>query len=424
MARSFAVCWTFGWLALVLAVPIVEVRAAEEAPKIDPEAAKLLHRVADAYRAADQMSVQLIATMKVEPINSVSKNVTSLKFARPNKLAAVLDEGETGLTIVSDGEHVTVSFGALNRYSVSEAPESFDELLSPPLQALTMGQGLMFAMPLLTDKPYEALLDGISEIRYVGPADLEQRKLNRVKFVQPSMDLDMWIDAAAEKPVIVRVQPDLTRALAKGAANVPENIKIELTIDFKDWNLAAKLPDDAFAFKAPEGAEKVDSLFGRAEPEPHPLQDKPAPEFDLKLLAGGSARLADHKGKDVVILDFWATWCGPCVQALPTIAEVAAEYKKKGVAFYAVNLEEDADAVREFLKEHKLDVPVALDSDGKVGAAYGAQAIPQTVIIDKQGTVAVVHVGLSPDLKAELSGELDAVLAGKKPGEKTAPTKE
>lgn len=99
---------------------------------------------------------------------------------------------------------------------------------------------------------------------------------------------------------------------------------------------------------------------------------------------------------------------------MPIIADVAASYKDQGVEFFAVNLGDEPAAVREFLAEHKLTVPVVLDRDGRIGDLYKAEAIPQTVIIGKDGVVQVVHVGFSGSLQAELSHELDALVAGKR----------
>ncbi len=140
---------------------------------------------------------------------------------------------------------------------------------------------------------------------------------------------------------------------------------------------------------------------------------QPAQPFMLPLFGFGQMDLASHKGKDIVVLDFWATWCGPCVMALPALAEVTDAYREKGVVFYAVDQREDPDAIGKFLRAKKLDVTVAMDLKGEVGQAYGVQGIPETVIIDKNGVVQSVHIGYNPNLKERLTGELEALLAGK-----------
>ncbi len=152
-----------------------------------------------------------------------------------------------------------------------------------------------------------------------------------------------------------------------------------------------------------------------AEPRgPHPLLAKPAPSFKLELLDGGEFDLSRQKDKKIVILVFWATWCGPCVRVMPIMEEVANEYKDKGVILIAVNLRESPQAIRSFLQEQGLHPIVALDRDGAVGNIYRAKFIPQTVIIGKDGIVQAVHVGALRNLKEILKKELDDLLAGKK----------
>lgn len=137
---------------------------------------------------------------------------------------------------------------------------------------------------------------------------------------------------------------------------------------------------------------------------------KQAPTFKVDLLAGGQFDLAEHQGKHVVLLDFWATWCGPCRMAMPALVDVAKEYKDQNVLYFAVNLKEDADTVRQFLKKEKLEIQVPLDKEGDVAAKYGVRGIPTMVIVDKAGLIQKVHVGYSPTLKAELKKSLDKLV--------------
>ncbi|TXT37730.1 MAG: thiol-disulfide isomerase-like thioredoxin [Planctomycetota bacterium] len=143
------------------------------------------------------------------------------------------------------------------------------------------------------------------------------------------------------------------------------------------------------------------------------LVGKPAPDFNLELLASGGKKfhLADQKGK-VVILDFWATWCGPCLQTMPLVEKVAHEFEAEGVQLIAVNLEEPAKQITATLERHKLQVTVAMDIDGVAATKYQATAIPQTVIIDREGKVARLFVGGGPKLADQLREALREVLAG------------
>ena len=96
------------------------------------------------------------------------------------------------------------------------------------------------------------------------------------------------------------------------------------------------------------------------------------------------------------MLDFWATWCGPCVQELPILTEVAESYKGKGVAFFAINLRETPEQIKKFQEEKKLKFTVALDTEGDTGTAYNANAIPMLVLVDKKGVVRVGPRRLQP----------------------------
>lgn len=142
----------------------------------------------------------------------------------------------------------------------------------------------------------------------------------------------------------------------------------------------------------------------------HPLVGQQAPLFTATLLDGAPFDLGEHLGKEVIILDFWATWCGPCREALPVLSEVASVYQDRGVKLFAVDLGESTDEVKTYLEQSGLPLTVVMDDDGSVAAAYLAEAIPQTVIIDRNGTVRHVHVGVSPGLRERLSRELDELV--------------
>ena len=140
------------------------------------------------------------------------------------------------------------------------------------------------------------------------------------------------------------------------------------------------------------------------------LSSGQAPEFNLQTLAGESVRSAELKGK-VVVLDFWATWCGPCVEELPQFqATVDRWADRPEVVFLAVSVDEDEDVVRRFMKKNEYDFPVA--RDGEVADDFGVSALPTIVLIGREGRIQYRHVGFDSeaDLTRKLSDEIDFLL--------------
>jgi thiol-disulfide isomerase/thioredoxin len=152
---------------------------------------------------------------------------------------------------------------------------------------------------------------------------------------------------------------------------------------------------------------------GRTPGTESALVGKPAPDFELDLMGGGKFRASASRGR-ILLLDFWATWCGPCIQAMPQVERIAQEFRDRGVQLVAVNLQEAPERIVAMLERHKLTPTVALDRDGAVAEKYGANAIPQTVIIDREGNVVRLFVGGGPHLGDQLKDALNALLDGKK----------
>jgi thiol-disulfide isomerase/thioredoxin len=130
--------------------------------------------------------------------------------------------------------------------------------------------------------------------------------------------------------------------------------------------------------------------------ESSPLLKQDAKPFKLPLLGGGDFDLAQEKGK-VIVLDFWATWCGPCVKSLPGMIDEMAAFDSKKVRFIGVNQAEAKDTVKSFLDTRGWKLEVALDTNQRVGQSFGVEGIPHTVIIGPDGKVAYVKTGFEAD---------------------------
>ena len=143
----------------------------------------------------------------------------------------------------------------------------------------------------------------------------------------------------------------------------------------------------------------------------HGLIGKPAPKFTLKRLEGDAYKLDDSLGKEVVVLDFWATWCGPCIKALPEVMAAVAEFDGD-VRLIAVNQQEAASKVSGFLQAKGWDLDVVLDQNRQkpVSKKYGVKGIPTTFVIGKDGNVVMMHSGYSQGLKDELVNDIKRAL--------------
>ena len=121
----------------------------------------------------------------------------------------------------------------------------------------------------------------------------------------------------------------------------------------------------------------------------------PAPQFTLAGRGGANVSLAQYKGQ-VVMLNFWASWCGPCRQEMPLLESIYKKYNRLGFTLIGVNVEPDSSAANEWLKQTPVSFPILYDKESKVSRMYDVAGMPSTVIIDRSGKVRVLHRGYKP----------------------------
>ena len=121
----------------------------------------------------------------------------------------------------------------------------------------------------------------------------------------------------------------------------------------------------------------------------------PAPQFNLGSREGKDVSLTQYHGQ-VVMINFWASWCGPCRQEMPLLEGIYKKYNKLGFTLLGVNVEPDSKAAEEWLKATPVSFPILFDKDSKVSKLYDVAGMPSTVIIDRAGKVRVLHRGYKP----------------------------
>jgi peroxiredoxin len=134
---------------------------------------------------------------------------------------------------------------------------------------------------------------------------------------------------------------------------------------------------------------------------------KPAIDFTLNDAAGKPIRLSSFSGR-VVLLNFWATWCGGCKTEMPWFVDLQTQFRDRGLSAIGVAMDDDGwKSVRPYLAEHGVNYAIVVGTE-QLGRHYGVQAMPMTMLIDRKGNIAVTHVGLVT--KSEYQSEIEQLL--------------
>jgi peroxiredoxin len=159
------------------------------------------------------------------------------------------------------------------------------------------------------------------------------------------------------------------------------------------------------------GGARGESASNPRTPPVVAVEDRqPAPDFTLRDTRGATVRLADYRGK-VVLLDFWATWCVPCKVEIPWFKEFGRDYQQRGFAVLGVTLDSDRDVVTQYAARQKIAYRILLGDELTVRQYGGVHALPEMLLIDREGRIATRHVGVSS--KTDYEREILELLGGK-----------
>ena len=151
------------------------------------------------------------------------------------------------------------------------------------------------------------------------------------------------------------------------------------------------------------------SVFAATSLASSDLTGQAAPDFALKSSSGDNLRLSEYRG-DVVMVNFWATWCGPCRQEMPLLDELYSRYERVGFSLLGVNIDDDSRKAMNMVSELGVSFPVLFDARKEVSKLYKVEAMPVTVLIDREGTVRYVHHGYKPGYEDKYLDQIRSLL--------------
>ncbi len=320
------------------------------------------------------------------------------------------------------------------------------------MAAVPTPQSIMRNLPVLTvlANPDQSLLATATafESAYRGKEQLAGHTVDHIMLIIPAdtwfgatddpqsdgnrITLDLFLDAQTH--MLLRLNIDMTGAMRKRITKMDQQRGPE-QLNLATWQynagqvrLNTPIANETFTFKPPANAQQVDTIAAlfTATGGAAPVNDEeqaegqeaeearmpyPAPDFTLPDLAGQPVKLSDLRGK-VVVMDFWATWCGPCRLSLPHIQQLHDDLKNQGVVVLGIDIGEEPQTVLGFVEKNKMTFRILLDEQDKISPLYKVSGIPHTVVVDQKGQVVKVHTGFAPGQEKVLRGEVTALLAG------------
>ena len=375
-----------------------------------PEPQILLERVGETYRNLKSYRFELSIVTEsrakgAQQVESESRSEERVLLAacKPNLMRIELKNPTLSLTKVSDGESSWISFPALGQYMRKEGGAADPEVAAAWLKRAT---SLVADYESLAQRGRHARFLRVEAVKVGGRrADCQVVEIEYASgsaAIMPESRRRLWIDRARNL-----VLKEITYFQTRTAfGNFSETKR---TVNFTAVDLGGPLSDSIFSFTPQKGSRKVVefSLLDSARPAAvsaarADFTGREAVDFTLTDLDGRTVNLRALRGQ-VVLLNFWATWCGPCVRELPSIERLHRAFKGRGLVTLGLNAEAPAVA-REFIKRSGYTFATLVDEQRAMTRAYQVSAIPQTLIIDKDGKVAAHFIGMRSenDLRAAL----------------------
>lgn len=375
--------------------------------KISDDARKELDAITAAYKKLTGLEVAgtLSADLLVGGQAKKQQQTFTGSFAAPNKFR---HEMKDDVTVGSTGEKLYAYVPSKNAYLTQDAPKdrvAASDIPNPMRSIVQMQNiGLMCA---IVDDAGKLLAEGMKEVSKAADVDLGGQSYNALDIKGDKVDYRVLVDPKTH--LVRQVVLDMKRTIE--AAGRPDVHHAMLTFDYTKVSPAAPAAatGDLFAWTAPEGAKDAATSSDPEEGAAMALVGKEAPDFKLSGMDGKPVTMQSMRGS-VVVLDFWATWCGPCQMSLPMLNKLYKSLKDSGLKAYAIDLQESKELVQPVAGKLIPDVPVLFDDKGDAAQAYLVEPIPQTVVVGKDGKVRKVFIGIGPDHETKMREAVEAAL--------------
>lgn len=324
-------------------------------------------------------------------------------FLRPNKLRfSIRPKGQKGADLYADGQFVDFYSQDFNEYTRRR--------ITPPLDLQDFSDGARSLLVTRNAVPAFLLSDPEKALRSLLSKTKVQVQRSKAGVLLESSFKPPKKGKEVERVIRFWLDPErgfLTRIYYReGSEQKPLAI-----IEEFHTNIQTSPPpgvDQSFQFTPPSSARSVRKLTIERPNKviSHPLLDKPAPPFEATDLTGKKWSLKDLQG-NIVVLNFWATWCPPCVMEMPLFNRLSQQLKEHKILFFGVNDERELEKVKNFLKEKKISFPTLQDPDNTLSKAYFVEVLPTTIIIDAQGAVRAYLIGLQE--REDILDDLEAL---------------
>ena len=344
-------------------------------------------------RVVDQRKSVFQIASKVDD-SGVGKFTVYLK--EPDRRTRLYGDGQTLIAAMAPDAYVRLGEAPPLQQLVTDTPVILGPYPEPVLSLTTAGVD-----------PAVSLVGGMSSLRIADKDAFESADEERIPAIHlegiqaDGVVWNLWVSDDGQ-PRPLRMLVDLTPMLiASRKMNVPAGYSQQVRYDFLSYRLDGDVSDSLFRYEPKPGAtefESVEAYYAGEEPEPavHPLEGESAPMFRAADLNGNVLDTRRLRGR-ILVIDFWATWCEPCLEAMPMLQSVTKGYEKDELLWLSVNTGESREEVKAFYDKRRWIYPTLLDPAGKIADGYQADRIPQTVVVGVDGKVQSVLTGFSDD---------------------------